>query len=194
MEVLKICPICQEPCTSNFSTIYQKGADSINEASKLRKDNIRVTPGVHVHVTCRKNYTKIPTTSHTDSEIRKTRSSSGVFILKEYCFLCGFQITPREKITGKAFSVKCRNREVDKSIQKAIINRQNDDWATEVQGRLAIIMALRAEGAVYHTQCDSNFRTGKSNPMKITAKKRGRPPCMDREAAFLEIINHIEAN
>ena len=44
MESPKICPICHEPCLSNFSTIFQKGADGINKASRLKNDNFTVTP------------------------------------------------------------------------------------------------------------------------------------------------------
>ena len=58
MESPKICPICRELCLSNFSTIFQKGADGINEVSRLKNDNFTVTPGMHVHVSCRKNYTR----------------------------------------------------------------------------------------------------------------------------------------
>ena len=60
MESPKIFPICREPCLCNFSTIFQKGDDSINEVSRLRNDNFTVTPGMSVQVSCRKNYEKTP--------------------------------------------------------------------------------------------------------------------------------------
>ena len=44
----KICPICRDLCLSNFSTIFQKGADGINEVSRIENDNFTVTPGMHV--------------------------------------------------------------------------------------------------------------------------------------------------
>ena len=78
-------------------------------------------------------------------------------------------------------------REVNTLIQ---VDRTNDDGATEVRGRLALIMELRAEGAAYW-QSNSNIWFGKINPMKIVTKKRGPPPSLDREAAFLEIINTL---
>ena len=31
MESLEICPICGEPCLSNFSIIFLKGIDGINK-------------------------------------------------------------------------------------------------------------------------------------------------------------------
>ena len=63
MESPKICPICRELCLSNFSTIFQKGADGINEVSRLKNEvsrlkNFAVTPEIHIHVSCRKNYTR----------------------------------------------------------------------------------------------------------------------------------------
>ena len=55
IESPKICPICREPCLSNFSTISQKGTDGINEVSRQKNDNFTATSGMHVHVGCRKN-------------------------------------------------------------------------------------------------------------------------------------------
>ena len=55
-----ICPFCRQPCLSNFSTIFQKGADGINEVSRIKNDNFKVTPGMHVQVTCKKNYRTTP--------------------------------------------------------------------------------------------------------------------------------------
>ena len=55
MESRKICPICRERCLSNFSAIFQRGTDGINEVSRLKNDNFTATPGIHVHVSCRKN-------------------------------------------------------------------------------------------------------------------------------------------
>ena len=60
MENPKICPICNEPCLWNFSTIFQKVTVDINEVSRLKNDNSTLTPGTHVHVKCRKNYIKTP--------------------------------------------------------------------------------------------------------------------------------------
>ena len=58
MESPKIYPICSEPCLSNFSTIFQKGADGINEVSRLKNNNFSVTPEMHVPVICRRNCTR----------------------------------------------------------------------------------------------------------------------------------------
>ena len=81
MESLKICPICGETCLSNFSTIFQKGSDDINEVSRLKNDNFTVRPEMHVHVCCRKNYISTPGVTSSSAEVsyKKTRTSSGGF-------------------------------------------------------------------------------------------------------------------
>ena len=59
MESLKICLIRREPCLLNYSIIFQKGTDGINEVSRLRNDNFTVRPGMHVPVSCRKRYIRM---------------------------------------------------------------------------------------------------------------------------------------
>ena len=60
MESPKIFPICHESCLSNFGTISKKGADGINKVSILKNDNFKVTSGMHVQVSCKKNYARTP--------------------------------------------------------------------------------------------------------------------------------------
>ena len=48
-------------------------------------------------------------------------------------------------------------------MYKAIKDRDpDDDWATEVQGRVEGINDLRSEDAIYHSSCDAKFRMGHS--------------------------------
>ena len=72
------------------------------------------------------------------------------------CFFCGCTITEREKQSKKMCYVSCKNREVDKAIEISISDRNKDEWAMEVLGRLASINDLGAEDAMYHTQCSSS--------------------------------------
>ena len=99
MESHKICPICREPCLSNFSAIFQKGADNINEVSRLKNDSFIVRPGMDVHVSCRRNYKRRPgvTSSSAKVSYRKTSTLSGAFDLRKDCFYCGCVITDRQK-------------------------------------------------------------------------------------------------
>ena len=75
MKRPKICPVRREPCLSNFSTIFQKGTDGINEVSRLKNDNFTVRPAMHVHVCYRKNYIRTPGVSSSSAEVfyRKAR-------------------------------------------------------------------------------------------------------------------------
>ena len=99
MESPKICPICPEPCLSNFSAIFQKGADNINEVSRLKNESFIVRPGMDVHVSCRRNYKRRPgvTSSSAKVSYRKTSTLSGAFDLRKDCFYCGCVITDRQK-------------------------------------------------------------------------------------------------
>ena len=131
---------------------HQKGTDSINEVSRLKNDNSTVRPGIHVHVSCRRNYIRTPGVPSSSAKVsyRKTRTSSG----------------EREKKTKKSCNVSCKIQEVDKAVHQAIFDRKNDKWSTEVKGRFACVNDLGAEDTVYHVQYSSNFQTGKDNPKK----------------------------
>ena len=152
---------------------------------------------MHVNVSCKKNYTKKPEApwSSTDVPDKKTRTSSGGFNFRKDCFYCGYAIMKRNKKTCKSCNVSCKNREVDKAVHQAIIDRGGDEWTTEVKCRFAFVHDLGAEGAVYHKQCSSNFHNGKGNLEKnVTSKERGRLTTADEEAVFLEIVEHIGCN
>ena len=88
MEIEPICPFCQEPHISHYSTLREKGVHGINEASKLRNDNLKVDLGTQVHIECRKNDIQRAGTEKNVTEItkRKRRNSSEVFNFKKDCF------------------------------------------------------------------------------------------------------------
>ena len=129
----KICPICHKPFLSNFSTIFQKGADCTNEVSRL--DNFTVTPGMYVYVSCRKNYTRTPGVHSSSTEVfdRKTKTSSEGLNFRKDCFYCGCVIKLRQNKTKKSCNVSCKNREVVKAVHKAIFDRKNDKLSNEVK-------------------------------------------------------------
>ena len=129
----------------------------------------------------------------------RTRSSTVSFDFKRNCFLCGNLVTNRAK-SDKVANVLCKNREVDTAICDPIAKR-NNDWSMDVKGRLETINDLRAEEAVYHKTCNSNFRTGKAIPksfrttnIETVPQKRGRQSDMTQEAAFLEIAKYLNEN
>ena len=197
MESPKICPICHKPCLSNFSIIFQKGADVSIKLGRLKNDNFTVRPGMHVHVSCRKNYIRTPGVPSSSAEVsyRKPRTSSGGFIFRKDCFYCSCVITEREKKTKKSCNISCKNQEVDKAVHEDIFDIKDDEWSIEVKGRYACVNDLRTEDAVYHIQCSSHFQIGKGNPKKrAMPRKRGRDTTAEKERVFLEIVEHIDSH
>ena len=150
MESPKTYPICHKPYLSNFSTIFQKGADDINEVSRLKNDNFTETPRMQVHVRFRRNYTRTPAVPSRSTEVfdRKTRTSSGGFNFKKDCFYCGYVITDWEKKTKKSCDISCKKQEVIKAVHQAIFDKKNDEWSTKVKGHLAFVNDLRAKDTV----------------------------------------------
>ena len=57
------------------------------------------------------------------------------------------------------------NREFDKKVLD-VCDKRNDALAISVKGRIRFTTDLHAANAVYHTACDSSFRTGKILPKK----------------------------
>ena len=125
MESPKICPICREPYLSNFSTIFQKGTDFVNKVSRLKNDNFTVRPGMHVHVSCRKNYIRTPGVTSSSAEIsyRKTRTSSGGFNFRKNCFYCGCVITEKRKLRNHVMSLVRTERLMKQSINLSLTGK-----------------------------------------------------------------------
>lgn len=194
------CKICKKIIADDGSsvTLRQLGANGVNEVSKWKGDDIHVEEGDVVHVDCRKTYIKkrkVDRTSEQDSSC-STRSKN-TFDFHSNCFLCGNVITKRERETSGVCNVTCKNREVDEAIKKQILIRGDDTWAIAVNGRLQYVNDLRAEDAVYHVICNSNFRIGQSIPKKYAStspaqsKKRGRPSDPGREAAYSKAVQFL---
>ena len=72
--------------------------------------------------------------------------------------------------------------------------------ATEVSGRFGLIKDLRAEDAIYHKTCNSNFQTLKGKPtskpfdIKTTYPERGRRSNAIQEAVFNEVVKYLQEN
>ena len=68
---------------------------------------------------------------------------------------------------------------MDKKILSEITNRNYDEWALLVYGRIEFVPDLRAADATYHCASHTNFCSGKSIPKKYdssnTLQKHGRP-------------------
>ena len=111
---------------------------------------------MYVHVSCRKNYVRTRGVNSSSAEVsyRKPRTSSGELNFGKDCFYCGCVFTERErerlcfyrererereKETKKSCNISCKNREVDKAVHQAIIDRIDDEWCIDVKGRYACV-------------------------------------------------------
>ena len=197
------CPICEKPLGDEEKVeLRGKGAAGINVWAEKKGQSLRVVSGTVVYTERRRKYTepeKSDAPSKADTGSRRTRSSTGGFDFRLNCFLCGQYVTVREKQSGKVHEVVCKNREVDKAISDAILRRQNDEWSLEVKGRLDFVNDLRAEDAIYHGDCNTRFRAGRSNKALVSdvvtsSRKRGRPTIKEREEVFEEIAEYLFQN
>lgn len=98
------------------------------------------------------------------TQTQVTRSRNSAFDIRTQCFLCGENITEKDVNRRSCSQVKCKDREVDKSIAAAIESRGCDEWSLEVKCRVASITAadLRADEAIYHHECNTRFRNNKA--------------------------------
>ncbi|CAC5381294.1 unnamed protein product [Mytilus coruscus] len=74
---------------------------------------------------------------------------------------------------------------------------RDDEWASEIQGRLQSISDLHAADALYHQACSVNFRTNKKIPLAFSSapkkkenSSRGRPAAY--EEYFLNIVEYLK--
>ena len=207
-KVCKICNLGEVDDDEWVSSIREKGAAGLNRASDERNDGLLFAVGDSVHINCRRNYTNARKISSAIADIcdidhnispKKTRSREGsTFHFQTNCFLCGTALNDRAIRDQDYVQVKCKKMEVDEAMEKAIVDRNEDRWAVEVKGRLSSCNDLRAEDAIYHTVCNSNFRTGKSKPKQFeqtgesSSQKRGRRCDLAKEAAEYLVENDDE--
>ena len=70
-----------------------------------------------------------------------------------------------------------------------------DKWPETVKGRIEYAQDLYAADAVYHQQCNINFRTGRNISWAFQShgsdgeNKKGRPEHEDRLSAFFKVIS-----
>ena len=160
------------------------------------------------------NYINLNNTSNyeQDNLSRRTRSFSSSFDFRSNCFLCGRSISEREKRNGSNIVFVLCEYQKEENVTVVILclfcanierwtYQFHDDWATEVSGRFGLINDLRAEDAIYHKRCNSNFRTLKGKPTSKpfgiknpTHPERGRPSNATQEAVFNEVVKYLQEN
>ena len=195
------CPICRKQL-DDVTTIRQKGAEGINDASCKRGDDIFVAAGCKVHTNCRKVYINPADISNTlirykgeTSTVVKRTAHPGSFDSNSDCLFCGTKVV----LANKDYSFV----KTDAFFQAVIdcCNGRSDDWAFTVKGRIEYYWGdLHAADCLYHHTCSTNFRSGRDMPLKfrnepiVKRRKSGRPKDDDQEQAFRKVCGYLEAN
>ena len=205
-----VCVICKKSTgdKSKASVLRVKGCEGLNEAAKQRNEQIEASAGDSVHKECRKNYTNPKIIKRDlregDSDDLCTTSRGrhllgSQFSFAKDCLFCGRPA----KFDGrkKGYDVYPVRTFGSQEKISEICEKRGDDWADKVKGRLECCHDLHASDAVYHQQCNVNFRTNKGIPKTFLCddqlsakKKRGRPTDTIKEEAFLRVALYFEEN
>ena len=212
MNACKICgSLIDIGNRSSYAILTDKGATTIREKSKERKDTgsqaSTIEKGDCVHNKCRQNYTN-PKAVALDKKRKheqesttfkkpKLRSSAS-FDYKTSCLYCTCVIFQRDFRDRKAYMVMSKNRE----FELEVCEKRTDDLAVSVKGRVSFANDLHAADAVYHVACDAAFRSGNSLPKKFsdnysessTTSFSGRPVSNVKEKAFNDVIDYLREN
>ncbi len=152
----------------SYSKLYTKGTRTINRLASDNGIRLVVKEREYVHTKCRIQFLKKPIikTSECPAETRATSSS---FNFDEDCYYCSEHVSEREKKNGQTCFVSTKI--ITSTVLKEC-DKRNDAWATEVRRRMNQVNDLRAADAIYHKQCDINFRTGRCVPEKKASSYR----------------------
>ena len=104
---------------------------------------------MHVHVSCRKNYTRTPGVPASSAEIfdRKTMTASrGLNFIKD-CFYCGYVITERKKKTNHVISLVITERLIKQSTKLSLAEKM---MSAPLKLREALVLRINY---MQKTQC-----------------------------------------
>ncbi|CAG2255699.1 unnamed protein product [Mytilus edulis] len=198
------CEICfKDDNRESLVKLREKGSQGIAKASSERGDDLNVESGQFVHQSCRRTYTN-PTEilgyNRKKNILKKIKvktpglRSKSQFNFQDHCFLCGIEATKNKKKGSEVFLVRTDDFQT-RIIQ--VCNERDDEWASEIQGRLQSISDPHAADALYHQACSVNFRTNKKiplafspSPKKKENSSRGRPAAY--EDYFLNIVEYLK--
>ena len=144
--------------------LRQKGSNGINEASRLRGDNVRASDGDIIHSDCRKTYTNAKAISDITkaqpkcSPTRNLRSQTSSFQCQDHCLFCGQPAKYSGKKRGNDVH-PVRTSDFQATVMQICIER-SDTWVHTVRGRIEFAQNLHAADTIYHQVSSTNFRTG----------------------------------
>ena len=191
-------------------TLGDRGVKGVQKASEQRQENVNVHVGLMVHKDCRRDWIseknikacvakKSSNKKEGEASCKRTLRSDvpSQFSPQTNCFLCG-----REQIIDSKTKKLDVRRVLTNSWTESIrikCHSRNDDWSTEVLGRLNIYPDCFAADAVYHQKCSVSFRNGKPKPLcyREPSSKRikvGRHVDDVKREAFEAALKYLEAN
>ena len=205
------CIICKEEIVEESGKVVlgEKGADSVNEASRSRKrEDVTAVIGDPVHKSCRSSFTNKKSIEQYLSSLSQVKQSqrressrlSGNFNFKSDCLFCSTPVT-FDRTKKKEDSFKVRTRDFENTLRE-VCGKRNDDWSGAVMTRiLAATADLHAADVVYHKSCYSNFLTERNIPNKYSRiplqsgkRKSGRPQNLNQNEAFEKVVEFFQAN
>ena len=207
LEMEKCC-LCNEWCADNQLTVLlrKKGSDSINYASVERGKSLVTQAGDRVHVSCRLDYIKPRNiardkSSQQQEPVMRSLRSKQIFNFQVHCLFCGHfaDVENRKRLASDLETFPVRSGDFQQKIIDAGKIR-NDNWSKAVLGRIASVNDLHAADAIYHKQCNTNFRNNKNIPSQVHLDsdnnpkrlKAGRPEIDEKASAFLQVIQYLE--
>eukprot|EP00794_Sanderia_malayensis_P021141 gene21141-23219_t len=205
------CVICQQDILdkSKASALRTKGCDGLIRASQERGTSIDVRVGDYVHQECRKQYTNVNVIKKDLKEqgpdpnqprnTQRLRSGVQQFSFANNCLFCGKEAKFEDKKRGiDVFPVRTIDFE-EKILE--VCSTRKVAWAEKVEERIRSCSDLHAADAIYHQQCNVNFRTRRDIPRtyqseeQSTSKKmKGRPLDARKEEAFLNVASYLSEN
>lgn len=210
MATMAACIFCKGTLADDRSTevkITERGAESINSASRERGSDIRVEAGQIVHKECRAKHINKKLISleqkrnaeKASSSFCSLRSQSSLFNFSGHCLFCGTSAKVEGRKRGyETFPV--RTLDFQDTIL-GICKERQDEWADDVTGRLEYAQDLHAADAIYHQPCNVNFRTGRQIPSQFCSDEsksarlsQGRPEETERTEAFMKCVTFLEEN
>jgi len=204
------CVLCGRNAESSegvLSTV-SRGLPTLLEFSRRREDVelheylMSKPEKVLVHNECRRDYVderrfaqqqkrKVEVDEGECETPKLLRSKLGTFTWKTDCFLCATVVDKSDK--GKHRMREACTENISSTVHQKCLDRA-DEWAFEVQGRLAVCGDLRAADAVYHTHCYKCFTGGRPKPDSCGFGQtiRGRPANLEIMQVFNSVCERFE--